>query len=504
MRSPLPFPPARLTQAADDFLAGRISRRRFLQHCSHAGISLPLLSLAGCSAPTDESESADITSEQSASQQSSDQHHFLKEVGSGFKQTKLRIVTEDTPPSVATKRLAEKEFTPLTGIEIEWDLLPLDQVLARLVADTSRASGVHDLFYLDQAWVGRFLPHTLNHFKLLSNKELAYPDYNFADILPPLIENVGSYQGQLVGIPYDIPIFIMMYRRDLFDQLKLPLPTTLAQYKQTLALIQHARLPGLFPTTMQWKSGHYSLECNMTTWLWAHGGSIFRSDGRCALDDEQAYAGLAYMMELAHFAPPEVTTWDWFGEAQSFADGRAAMYISWGEFFSSFDDDKHSKIAGLAEAAPCPQELALRPASACGFGETPGISHQGGSCLSISRYSRSPQAAWVFLQWATSSDITTRSNLTGGSASPIRFSNYSDPRTLARQRIGPGTTRHFPIVQDAILNRMGTEPHLPGWAELATQIFAVELGKMTTGQQDIETTMKNMCQAANRAVDDGE
>ena len=58
------------------------------------------------------------------------------------------------------------------------------------------------------------------------------------------------------------------------------------------------------------------------------------------------------------------------------------------------------------------------------------------------------------------------------------------------------TTRHFDVAFDAILNDMGTEPHLPGWAALAVDSFAVELGKMTTGQQDIATTLANMNKAA--------
>ena len=53
---------------------------------------------------------------------------------------------------------------------------------------------------------------------------------------------------------------------------------------------------------------------------------------------------------------------------------------------------------------------------------------------------------------------------------------------------------------DAIQNRMGTEPHLPAWASLSVDSFAVELGKMTTGQQDIQTTLDNMASDASDAV----
>ncbi|MFN3983478.1 MAG: ABC transporter substrate-binding protein, partial [Caldilinea sp.] len=163
-------------------------------------------------------------------------------------------------------------------------------------------------------------------------------------------------------------------------------------------------------------------------------------------------------------------------------------------------DPAKSKIVGLAEAAPCPQEIALRAKAECGFDETPGISHQGGSSLAISKFSKNIDPAWVFLQWATSPDITVRASILGGGASPTRKSTFTDPRTLEFNKVVAGTTRHFGVTLDAIENRMGTEPHHPAWAALSVDSFAVELGKMTTGQQDVKTTLDNMKAAADKAV----
>jgi hypothetical protein len=65
--------------------------------------------------------------------------------------------------------------------------------------------------------------------------------------------------------------------------------------------------------------------------------------------------------------------------------------------------------------------------------------------------------------------------------------------------VGVGTTRHFEVTRQAILKDMGTEPHFPAWPELSID-FAVELGKMTTGQQNIKTTANNMAAAAQRRI----
>src|SRR5262249_11405918 len=104
------------------------------------------------------------------------------------------------------------------------------------------------------------------------------------------------------------------------------------------------------------------------------------------------------------------------------------------------------------------------------------------------------------MQWATSADITTRASLLGGGASPVRQSNFDDPRIKAKATVGIGTTRHFAITLDAINNRMGTEPHLPAWPSLSVDRFAVELGKMITGQQSVKTTLDTMATHAEQAV----
>lgn len=499
-----------VADAAKKYGVGRISRRQFLDVCRKAGFAFSFggLGLLGsCEKKKNESEKSlkkrirDTAGAHSAIEDGTDEQAFLKDVGHTFSGQKLKIVSEDTPPSLVTKDLLKEEFTPLTGIEVDWETLPLDQVLAKVAADTARQAGIHDIYYLDQAWTGRFYNHTVDPRELLAKSDLAYPNYNFDDFMEPLVKYVASYKGNLFGIPYDTPIFIMMYRRDILEKLGLPVPTTMDQYTQTVKAINDEMAPATYGTTGMWKSGHSSLECAMTAWLWAHGGSIYREDGKPAINDEKAAAAMAYMLKLADYMPPESTTWDWFGEKNSFAEGRAGIYISYGSLFPSYDDPEQSKIVGLAEPAPCPKEFALRPESECGFDEKPGFSHQGGSCMAISRYSKHIDSAWVFLQWATSADVATRASVLRGVSSMVRKSTYDDPRIKEKARVTVGTTRHFEVVKDAILNRMGSEPHLPAWPELSEKVFPLELGRMTTGQQTIKVTLDNMAVAALRVAE---
>lgn len=491
-------------EAVQRVLGYRSSRREFLRECGLWGLGCSALGLiSGCRRSAEpRPRSLDVASTigpRSAGDPRTEQHRFLRDVGRAFAGTKLRVVGEDTSPTKATIELMKQEFIPLTGIDVTWEQLPLDRVLAKVLADTGLRAGVHDVFYWDQAWIGRLIDHAIDPHVLLARAKLAYPDYEFGDFLPPLIKHVASYKGRLAGVPFDIPVWIMMYRKDILEELELDVPTTIPDYLEVVRAITRAKAPRVYGTVEGWRAGHYSLLQKSTTWLWGHGGSFFGSDERPTINDEQAVLGMEFMRALGDNMPPEATTWDWTGEAMAFARGRAGIYIGIGEFFPMYDDPTSSSIVGLAEAARTPRPIRLRPQAACGFDETPGMSHHGGSSLVISRYSRHVEAAWLFLQWATSSDVTTRASLLGGGSSPIRRSNYDDPRIQRQARVGPGTTRHFAVTLDAIMNHLGTEPHLPAWSELSID-FAIQLGKMTTGQQSVRESLDTMEAAARRAT----
>ncbi len=488
-----------VAKAVKQFRQGRMNRRDFIRFAGLAGFGFSSARfLSGCRSSSQQ-RSSPFTLPGATELMTADQQQFLKDVGKALKGKTLRIITENTPPCQAIWKVAQEKFIPLTGIQIEWDLLTLDRVLARITQDTARQAGTHDIFYIDQAWIGRFINDSVNPKSLLEKADLAYPGYDFDDFLPPLLDNVASYKGQLGGIPIDIPLFIMMYRRDILDKLGLDVPTTMPEYLQVAKAIHHAKLPGVSGSVGQRQPGTYALTGDMISWLWAFGGSVFGPDEQPAIHDEKAIAGLEYMMELGQYMSPQSLISDWDGQAAIFAQGKAGIYISAGEYFPVFDDPQSSNIVGLAEAAPCPKEMALRLPSECSFGEVPGISRQGGSCLMLSRYSKNIDAAWIFLQWITSPEMSLLASIESGS-SGIRRSTYEHPLTQQKAKVAPGTTRHMGVVLDAILNRMGTEPHLPNWVQLATGDFPVELGKMVTQQQSVKTTVNQMAKLTSAVV----
>src|SRR4051794_33556631 len=371
-----------IADACRDFTERHITKRDFLRKTAHAGIGFSAFATTFLGKGRPFGALTNQGTDLAAAQSPPDVEKWLKEVGGKFKGTKIRYSTEATPPSIVANQLANDEFTRLTGIEVAVEIVPLEQVLQKATLDVQGQLGTYDLYYLDQSWMATFSQDTEDPQELYDrNKELAMPGFNWNDFSKPLVEGISMYKGKMVGIPFDIPIFILMYRKDLFDKHGLKVPTTMDEYMDAVKKIHAVESPnGIAGTTGQLKSGHYSLNCDWTCWLWSHGGSIFDKAGMFSGGDAQGLEGLAYMQELVRHMPPAATTWTWDGEGQSVAQGQAAMLISWCEFFPSFDGNG-SQVVGKMEAARPPAAKKLRPPAEAGFGEVPNVGHQGGSAI---------------------------------------------------------------------------------------------------------------------------
>jgi multiple sugar transport system substrate-binding protein len=470
-----------IVDSAKAFGSRRISKREFLRRMGIAGIGFSGFAAGLLGNPRRRGSwlgtpaHADITLPD-------DQTKFLKEVGGKYKGATVRYTSEATPPTVVLNQIKD-QFTALTGINVEVEIVPLEQVLAKATQDVQGQLGTYDLYYLDQSWVATFSQDCVDPIQYTKDKpDLAMPGFDWDDFSKPLVEGLAKYEGKMVGIPFDIPIFILMYRQDILEKHGIKVPTNYGEFTQAVHAITEAeKANNMFGTGLQAKSGHYSLECDWTQAVWGHGGGIFGKDKKFTGNDEAGIKGLQWYQDLLKNAPAASTTSTWDGQFQMMAAGQCALVQSWDEFFPGLDAND-SKVKGLWQPAkPLQSEAGLRSTADVGFGEIPNLGHQGGSIMGLSQYSKNQEAAWIFMQWACSKEIMTQCTLAGGFA-PMRLSSFADERVKAKAKVMPGTTRHLETVKWTIDNVMASEPDMPLWAGYSTNELPTELGKLLTGQ----------------------
>ena len=487
-----------LANLTDKYVKRQIGRREFLQGSAKLGLGVAAMSMVR---PFGLLSDAYAGGHQFVP--NSDVLAWVKDVSQPFRGKTIKLATEATPPSIAINSHLKKHFEKASGIRVEIEVLPLEQVLQKMTLDIASRLGTYDLYYIDQSWAASVSEDVFDPREHADNKpSLSMPDYDIDDFLPALVDGIAKYKDRWVGVPYDIPIFIMQYRKDIYDKMGFSAPETLEEYYAQALAITGEYGPKVYGATGQMKSGHYSLECDWTAWLWGHGGSIFDRNRRFSGNDEEGIAAMEYWTRLWKTMPPGVTGWTWDGQGQSVAQGIATSMMSWGEFFPVFDDPKSSKVSGKMAAARCPQpKKALRTVKQTGFGEIPGVGHQGGSSLAVSKNSKNPDAAWVFMQWATCKDTQELITVLGGGTGPTRHSVYDSSRVKANRRVGAGTTRHLDVVRETIAKDMGSEPDLPEWAELSNDTIPVRLGKYFAGDYSSpKEAMNDIAEAVNNIV----
>jgi multiple sugar transport system substrate-binding protein len=333
---------AYLASVTDRFVRGEMDRRSFLRTASKLGLGATALGMGFGNRPFMLNKA--FAQEQLAP--SPDVIAWLKDVGKPFAGTTLKLATESTPPSNAINSQLKKYFEEATGIKVEIEVLPLEQVLQKLTLDVASSLGTYDLYYIDQSWSASFSQDVFDPREQIAAKtELAMPNYNIDDFLPALVDGISKYEDRWVGVPYDIPIFIMIYRKDIYEKLGLQAPATFDELLTNSVAITKEMGPTTFGYAGQMKSGHYALECEWTSMLWGHGGSIFNADKKFVGNDEQGIKALEYYTKLREIMPPGVDGWTWDGQGQAVAQGVAASMLSWGEFFPYFDDPTQTKVS---------------------------------------------------------------------------------------------------------------------------------------------------------------
>ncbi len=356
-----------IIDSANAFTERKISKREFLRRMGLAGIGFSSFGLGMLGGHRRGVRSFGIAEQAYADGLPDSQAKWLKEVGSKYRGTKIRYTSEATPPTVVLNQI-KKEFTDPTGIEVEIEIVPLEQVLAKAMQDVQGQLGTYDIYYLDQSWVAAFAQDCIDPIQYYKDKpELAMPDFDFDDFCKPLVEGESLVDGKWMGIPFDIPIFILMYRKDLLEKHGIKVPSTYPEFTDAVKAITAAeKSAGIYGTGLQAKSGHYSLECDWSQAVWGHGGSIFGKDKKFSGNDEKAIAGLKWYQELLKNAPPNSTASNWDGQFEMMHSGQVALVQSWDEFFPGLDADD-SKVRGLWEPARPLTPISLRSPADCGL-----------------------------------------------------------------------------------------------------------------------------------------
>ncbi|MEJ7761618.1 MAG: extracellular solute-binding protein [Thermomicrobiales bacterium] len=245
---------------------------------------------------------------------------------------KFRAVTEDI-------------FTELTGIEVQFEVIPPKELREKAVLDLAAGSGNYashtgDPMYLplyqSNEWVD-----PLDEY--LNDPTLTDPAW-FAvdDIIPNWIE-ADSVDGTLYGMPVEGEATIHIYRSDIYAELGLQPPQTLEELAQSAAAIHTDDRAGMALRGFQGAGQNMYIFPSL---FLEFGGQWFDADGNPTLNSAAGVDALQYYVDLLQYAPAGVENWNWPEIMEAFAGGGLTQYVDANSTASVIENPASSTVAG--------------------------------------------------------------------------------------------------------------------------------------------------------------
>ncbi len=162
------------------------------------------------------------------------------------------------------RNLIDERFTPVYGIGVELELVPLDVLVPATLAGT----GPDVVLSVDQTKMMDFAMRN----SLIDLSALEGYDKLAELFYPSALEGV-TYQEKVFGLPETQSFSMLFYRTDIFDSLGLTPPKTWDEYRQILPILQmnnyDAHIPGV--------GGVQSI---LATMLMQRGGDLYLGEGK--------------------------------------------------------------------------------------------------------------------------------------------------------------------------------------------------------------------------------
>lgn len=307
-------------------------------------------------------------------------------------------------------------FEKATGISVTLNELPEEEFFKKTTIELSSGKPSFDVFFLNQGFVPQYAQagwlEPLQKYiddPSLTNKT----EYDFADF-PPASLVRPTFQGTLYGIPASVEPQIMFYRKDILEQLKIPVPKTMDELYAAAVRIKK-EVPGVAGIALRLRRGAGSY------WPWLGVVSDYRGqwvdqNNKVHMTSPETKAATAMYIKLIKDAGPDAPlNYGWYECLTSFQQGKAAFLLDANSWEAAFQDPSKSKVVGKVGAAHI-------PAGPDGY-----IQAAGGSSwmLGIPSQSQKKTAAWKFVEWASSKPVTLQVAIKGGDIT--RSSTWTDP-----------------------------------------------------------------------------
>ncbi len=355
----------------------------------------------------------------------------------------INILMEGVPDTEYVKALLP-EFEAATGNKVELEVVNYAEMHTKLVPQLVAGQGSYDAIVVDFYWVGEF---TKAGWLQPLDDRIAADGVDTSVYFPSLMNLVGKVDGVTYMLPFYNYAMGLTYRTDLLADpanqeawkakygTDLAPPKTWKEYMQQVEFFTKDGMYGVVnqglrpdPIAMEWSN-----------YLFANGGAYYDENWKPTLNTPAGVAAVEdYKSGIQKYGPVGSASFSFDEAFNVMAQGKAYSYITYNFFRPAYDDPSQSAVVGKVELMGVP-----------GQKEGDGASLNGAWGWAIPKSSPAPDAAWEFIKWVESPEITKKRAMAGGS--PTRSDVFDDPELNAKYPYYPAlrnlleTSHNFPV-----------------------------------------------------------
>jgi multiple sugar transport system substrate-binding protein len=261
------------------------------------------------------------------------------------------------------------------GVTVKQLLFSRQGYFDKELTDLAAGSKDFDLSLVTTYTLGRYAPYLAPIDR--------YVTADAARAFAPVSLSALTYQGKLYGVPTDISLHFLYYRKDLIDKLlsdgdarakyqalaraklgkdltpKAPADWTWDDYEAASLFFSKADNPDSptrYGTALQMKNLIFNIMLWQAT-LVSNGGNWLDADGKPAIDSPAGRTGLDIYKTLVidKATPPGSIAYEYPETNEAFSSGQVATILQWNAAYNDLNDPKKSPvIAGKIGLAPLP------------------------------------------------------------------------------------------------------------------------------------------------------
>ena len=274
--------------------------------------------------------------------------------------TEITIVWEAGLQALDPLNFSGPKWKELTGIDVSVVEVPTAEMFTKILQEHRAGTGAYDALNVIPSWMA-----DLVRAGALEPLDEYVDEYGYREelqeIAPVYRDNQMTVDGTIYGFPDDGDVFILYYRKDIFEENGLEPPKTWQEFAQICNQLTEKYAPDMYGAGM-FRQNPYPQFLFQERFR-VEGGKFFDAETmEATINDEVGVKVLTEMREENKCMPPGVECWGFVENLAAFLAGDIAMTVSWppyGRWAAGYGTDEEalawsrSRRSRARSATPC-------------------------------------------------------------------------------------------------------------------------------------------------------